>query len=90
MGRLADWLWRSNRALAPVSGTVTLDGEPMADAGVLFQPVQQGATTVGSTNEQGRFALRTNNRPGAPLGEYYVLISKVEAPLSLPKTPSAV
>jgi len=39
MGRLANWYGDPTATLVPVSGTVTLDGEPVADVGVLFQPV---------------------------------------------------
>jgi hypothetical protein len=66
--------------VAPVDGVATLDGEPVAGAGVVFQPLESGQTASGSTNEQGRFILQTNNQPGVPVGEYVVLITKVGAP----------
>lgn len=69
--------------LAPVSGKVTLDGKPLSGAGVVFQPRAQGdsrdagPTSIGTTDEQGRFSLRVNtdNREGAVIGEHTVLIS---------------
>lgn len=75
-------------SLVPVDGIATLDGEPVKDAGIVFQPIKTGPTASGSTDEQGRFALNTNNRVGVPEGEYIVLISKVQAP-SLPKDEQA-
>ena len=49
--------------LAPVAGTVTLDGQPLADADVAFY--LEGAATPGyygsggKTDAQGRYALQT-------------------------------
>ena len=42
--------------LAPVSGTVTLDGQPLAGAAVVFRP-QQGRTSRGYTNQHGQYEL---------------------------------
>lgn len=62
--------------LVPVSGVVTLDGQPLAEAGVLFQPAVGGPPATGSTDASGRFELRTQNRPGAVLGEHRVSVTK--------------
>ncbi len=68
--------------LNPVSGKVTLDGEPLAGATVSFSPVSDdsGRPAVGTTNEQGVYEL-TDMRfsqagPGVAPGEYQVTISK--------------
>lgn len=62
--------------LLPVSGTVTLDGQPVPDAAVLFIPVQGGPPASATTDAQGRFQLATNNQPGAVPGEHRVTITK--------------
>ena len=45
-------------ATAPVVGTVTLDGRPLAGALVLFQP-SQGVPARGITDDDGGFSLTT-------------------------------
>jgi hypothetical protein len=68
-------------ALQPAEGLVTLDGEPVADAAVLFQPLNSdGPPSHGTTDEAGKFSLTTNNRPGVKVGKYRVAVSKVEMP----------
>lgn len=64
--------------LRPAEGAVTLDGKPVAEAGVLFTPVEGGPPASGSTDSSGRFKLRTANRDGAKLGEHRVTITKKE------------
>jgi hypothetical protein len=74
---------RSPYVIVPVSGTVTLDDEPLADALVSFQPI--GATTssepgpgsFGRTDEEGRYTLQIvePDQPGAVVGPHRVLIS---------------
>jgi hypothetical protein len=68
-------------ALAPVEGTVLIDGAPVADAGVIFAPVdnKQGPPAVGTTDDQGNFTLVTANKPGALVGDHRVAISKTQA-----------
>ncbi len=66
--------------LAPAEGVVTLDGQPVADAGVMFLPVspKQGPAASGATDQQGRFTMMTNNREGAPVGDHRVSINKAD------------
>jgi hypothetical protein len=64
--------------LAPVTGVVTLDGKPVADAGVVFAPTTPGPAASGSTNSEGKFSLMSLNREGAVLGEHRVSISKAD------------
>jgi len=74
--------------LAPVSGTVTLDGKPLAGAGVVFK--QEGARkSVAWTDEAGRYELTYfRDDKGAVIGEHKVIIttadSEAEIPESLP------
>jgi len=81
--------------LAPVSGVVTLDGKPLANALVSFQPVaSQGTTTAGfgsygTTDATGKYALRTSDAdaPGAVVGSHRVEINlKVESDDRDPRT----
>ena len=85
----------SRISVAPVSGTVTLDGQPLANAHVLFQPVAtSGKTNVGTgsyamTDGSGSFSLRQadTDQPGAVVGQHRVEISyKVETDDRDPKT----
>jgi hypothetical protein len=60
----------------PVSGVVLLDGTPVADAGVMFWPVEGGANASGTTDVAGQFRLATTNTPGVLPGQYRVTITK--------------
>ncbi len=68
-----------------VDGTVTMDGEPVAEASVIFVPATDTPpmeTATGMTNEKGVFTLTSPNgnpQAGAVAGEYKVLISKIIA-----------
>ena len=70
--------------VAPVSGRVTLGGQPLAGAVVTFQPMTSDdgspVTTTGSvgrTDSSGRFELRliAPDKPGAAVGQHRVTIS---------------
>lgn len=72
--------------LAPVSGRVTLDGKPIADVVVTFQPVASdrdnpnpGPGSTAKTDAQGRFTLRTiqPDEPGAVVGQHVVRLTTV-------------
>lgn len=71
---------------AVVTGVVTLDGEPVEGATVMFRPVTegQGAPATGTTDASGKYTLTTvavgeaagAAGAGALPGEYYVGVSK--------------
>src|SRR3954469_21400365 len=64
---------------APVRGTVTMSGMPMANVGVTFLPEGKGPSASGNTNENGEFTLRTNKPgDGAPLGKHRVVLGNAE------------
>jgi hypothetical protein len=65
--------------LAPVKGTVTMKGSPLANVGVTFLPKAKGPSASGNTNERGEFTLMTN-RPGdgAVIGSHQVTIGSAE------------
>ena len=70
---------RRGPELAPVTGRVTLGGEPLPDAEVEFQPLE-GAPSYGSTDADGNFTLHyTRDLEGAEIGQHIVRIkSEVE------------
>jgi hypothetical protein len=70
---------------AEVSGKVTLNGEPLANATVSFQPIakrgsiEAGEGSTGKTNEKGKFILKSSTgKSGAQVGEHQVSISALD------------
>lgn len=61
--------------LGNVSGAVTLDGQPLADAEVCFAPAQ-GRPSLARTDSSGRYALNyVGTTKGAMVGSHRVYIS---------------
>lgn len=67
--------------LAPVAGTVTLNGQPLAGADVHFQPIgskenpNPGPGSHGKTDAQGHYSLRVDeHQAGAVVGKHRVMI----------------
>ena len=75
---------RSGPPLYPVSGVVTLDGKPLANAGVMFLPRgdTRGNACVGLTDKDGKYVLKPERGggQGAPEGQFAVTISKMKDP----------
>ncbi|WP_241676355.1 carboxypeptidase-like regulatory domain-containing protein [Bremerella volcania] len=67
----------SGSGVAPVSGTVTLDGEPLANALVSFYPQEEGKRfSTGTTDASGHYELvYTNDQQGAAIGRHTVKIT---------------
>jgi hypothetical protein len=62
--------------LVPVTGTVTLDGQPLTGAQVVFVPAGEGARACSGTSDStGKYALITNTDKGAMPGSYKVTVS---------------
>jgi hypothetical protein len=64
----------------PVAGVITLDGRPLAGAGIMFLPrgETRGTGAFAMTDAAGKYDLKTDyGGPGAPEGEYAVTISRV-------------
>ena len=69
--------------VAPVSGTVTLNGKPLANTSVTFAPVaaagtiEPGPSSAGTTDADGRFTLTLIGKDGkgAVVGKHKVRIS---------------
>jgi hypothetical protein len=67
---------------APVSGRVTLNGKPLANATISFQPIASEGTknpapgSTGKTNENGEFTLvGAKGETGAWVGKHRVVIT---------------
>jgi hypothetical protein len=66
----------------PVTGTITLDGKPLADAYITFSPDGGGSTGSDYTDENGVYELfYAVERPGGKLGKNTVSITKDDASL---------
>jgi hypothetical protein len=78
-------------SVAPVSGVVTLNGQPAPHVAVMFQPVappgveNPGPGSFGITDEQGRYALKLvgPETPGAVVGKHKVRIVDHDPPREL-------
>jgi hypothetical protein len=63
----------------PVTGTVTLQGKPVAGAAITFVPTGDGEAASAITDSDGKYALTTwESGDGARPGEYRVKVSKQE------------
>lgn len=61
-----------------VSGTVTMDGERLPDAEVVFLPLDGQRVAMGRTDSRGRYELMYSSTvDGAMAGRYRVTISKL-------------
>jgi len=73
---------------APVSGTITLDNQPLADASVLFEPLPvgdldpPGKSSAGKTDAEGKYTLQSpaGHRNGAVVGRHRVRILMGDRP----------
>ena len=66
--------------IASVSGTVTMDGEPLANASVVFAGTS-GRPAGGATDSEGKYVLNfSGGRQGAQPGKYKVRISTAADP----------
>ncbi len=61
-------------ALAPLTGKITLKGEPFANGSLMFSPLAGGRPSVAETNERGEFkAMYQLGSPGAIIGKHSVM-----------------
>lgn len=65
---------KNNLKIEKVSGVVTLDGQPLADAFVYFTPVGDGVPAFGKTDAQGVYQLQTASGSigGTTVGNYKI------------------
>jgi hypothetical protein len=67
---------KSGPELAPVSGRVTVDGQPMANVDVTFQPDEARPPSYGRTGPDGHYELGYKKGvQGALLGQHTVRIT---------------
>lgn len=68
--------------VADASGTVTMNGQPVEGAKVMFHPVDGGSRfSHGTTDAEGKFKLSTFGlNDGALIGKHKVTLAKVELP----------
>jgi hypothetical protein len=75
--------------MAPVSGTVKYNGQPVEGASVTFRVEGAPRVASGMTNAAGEYRLTTyDTDDGAPVGEHSVTITKADAS-QLPPAPTA-
>src|SRR5439155_24541897 len=73
--------------MAPVSGKVTVDNQPVTSGQVSFIPFDQGTTTGGSVcageiDSTGGYVINTAGKSGAPIGRYKVTVTPSMIPTS--------
>jgi hypothetical protein len=81
--------------LLPVSGKVTLDGQPLTGGGVTLVPQNADKDSkvpppVGQIDANGQYVIYTGGRAGAPEGKYKVTVTpptRVEVSKGVPKLP---
>ncbi|MEX0794881.1 MAG: carboxypeptidase-like regulatory domain-containing protein [Pirellulaceae bacterium] len=66
--------------MASVSGQVTYNDSPVADATVIFMGSSNNKSAAGKTDEEGKFSLAMGTTPGVEPGEYVVTVTKTESP----------
>jgi hypothetical protein len=83
--------------LVPVEGTVTVASQPVKKGTVTFHPDKEGGNTQAyptlpnaTTDDNGKYSLATNGKPGAPPGKYKVTVTSTapsdpKDPYSIPK-----
>jgi hypothetical protein len=61
---------------AKVTGVVTLDSKPVEGATVTFAPKGKGSMSMGLTDAEGKFELKTaTGKTGAAVGDHDVLVA---------------
>ncbi len=77
-----------NVDLVPVSGVVTLDGKPLANADIVFylegDRSQGYHGSGGKTDAQGKYTLTSIAGSGAAAGNYKVAVSRITDPQGKP------
>jgi hypothetical protein len=69
----------SDLKLGQVSGTVTLDGKPVPNAFITFDPQFEGRPSMAKSDKLGKYELRFNSTKwGALIGEHHVRISTAD------------
>ena len=61
-----------------VSGTVTLDGQPLNLGVVTFHPVAGGPAAIGAVTKNGTYEVSIGGQMSIPTGEYLVTVDAAE------------
>jgi hypothetical protein len=90
----------SSLKLIPVSGKVTLDGQPLSGGQVTFAPLETSSTgepdskqppaPVGTIDSSGNYKVYTNGKEGAPAGKYKAVVTPSMVPMGDSKGPPSV
>lgn len=59
-----------------ISGTVTLDGTPLTDGAITFEPVEKSTTSSGSMIAAGKYSI--TREQGLPPGKYRVVVNAIK------------
>lgn len=77
--------------LTPVSGTVTLDSKPLADARIVYylqgSSVPGYSASIGRTDAEGKYQLMAGQQSGAAPGSYKVTVSRIVNSSGAPVNP---
>jgi len=68
---------------ADVSGTVTLDDQPIGPGVVVFARAGGGSPAIGTIDAGGRYRLKTSRETGLAAGTYHVSVSIRERPVDI-------
>ena len=68
----------SGPPLGQVSGTVTMDGAPLANALVTFTPEAGGRGSMGKTDANGKYELAFVDSKGALIGAHKVSVTTIQ------------
>lgn len=59
-----------------VSGTITLDGTPLADGSIAFEPVDKSTTSSAGVIARGKYSI--TRQQGLPQGKYRVVVNALK------------
>lgn len=68
----------SGPELGRVTGTVTMDGQPLANALVTFVPEAGGRSSTGTTDSSGNYTLIYADKKGALIGRHKVSVTTIQ------------
>jgi hypothetical protein len=82
---------KSSVPMAPVSGKVTVDNQPVTSGQVTLIPLDDKNhmdLSAGTIDEQGEYKISTGGSDGAPLGKYKITVSVPMMPTGDNKPPT--
>jgi hypothetical protein len=77
----------TNKRIVPpsgqLSGTVTLDGKPAKTVTVIFENREKGICMTATTDDNGRYVMRTADAAGLYIGDYRVSVMPTFRPVAM-------